>query len=493
MSAFWAPHTTGVLAAILESSGDAIISRDLDGIIRGWNRAATRLYGHTAEEAVGQPGTLIIPADRHEELPALLARAGTRQPVESHETVRRAKDGRLIDVALSMTPILDDGGQVVGAMTIAHDLTARKRTDAALRTSELRWRSVVDSAVDGIIVIDARGRIEAFNRGAERLFGYRALEVLGHNVNILMPAPYREEHDGYLSRYLASGKATIIGIGREVTGRRRDGTTFPLDLSVGEMSVGGEPKFTGILHDLSARVQMEEQLREQAALAHLGEMAAVIAHEVKNPLAGVRGAIEIIGRRLGDARDGAIVGEILGRIDALNGLMTDLLRFARPPQPKLAPVALGPLVTRFADLLRSDPLQAQVRVDVRGTTPPALADADLLQIVFQNLLLNSAQAMGGAGTIRVLLDTVGDACQVVVRDDGPGMPPGVREKIFTPFFTTKARGTGLGLPTVKRLIDAHGGQIAVECPPEGGTVVTIRLPVRGAGTSPSDQGEVVGA
>jgi PAS domain S-box-containing protein len=134
-----------------------------------------------------------------------------------------------------------------------------------LRDSDERLRSVIDSAVDGIIVIDAKGRIDAFNRGAERLFGYPASEVLGRNVNMLMPSPYHEEHDGYLARYLATGAAHIIGIGREVIGRRRDGTTFPLHLSVGEMAVAGERKFTGVLHDLSNRVSLEKQLRSSEA------------------------------------------------------------------------------------------------------------------------------------------------------------------------------------------------------------------------------------
>ena len=124
---------------------------------------------------------------------------------------------------------------------------------------------MIDSAVDGIVVIDSRGRIEAFNAAAERLFGYPASEALGRNVNILMPSPYHEEHDAYVQRYLTTGNPRIIGIGREVTGRRRDGTTFPLHLSVGEMSVGGERKFTGILHDLSGRVELEERLRSSEA------------------------------------------------------------------------------------------------------------------------------------------------------------------------------------------------------------------------------------
>ena len=251
-----------------------------------------------------------------------------------------------------------------------HDLSERMRLDEELRASEARWRSVIESAVDGIVVIDAHGRIEAFNPAAERLFGHQEREVIGRNVNILMPSPYHEEHDTYLARHLATGVQKIIGTGREVTGLRQDGSTFPLHLSVGKMTVGGARKFTGILHDLSARVQIEEQLREQTSLARLGEMAAVIAHEVKNPLAGVRGAIQVIGSRLPqDGKDAVMVKEIVSRIDALNELMKDLLLFARPPQPKPAPIDVATLVTTTADLLGSDPALKEVRVKVDGAAP----------------------------------------------------------------------------------------------------------------------------
>jgi PAS domain S-box-containing protein len=346
-----------------------------------------------------------------------------------------------------------------------------------LRDANERLRSIIDSAVDGIIVIDARGRIEAFNPGAERLFGYPASEAIGRNISMLMPSPDHERHDRYLAKYLETGTAQIIGVGRQVTGRRHDGTTFPLHLSVGRMTVGGEPKFTGILHDLSARVKIEQQLREQTALARLGEMAAVIAHEVKNPLAGVRGAIQVIGTRLPPgSKDAPMIKEIVARIDGLNDLMKDLLLFARPPQPRPAPVDVATLVTATADLLGGDPALKGVRVSVDGTAPPILADAELLKIVFVNLLVNGAHAMQGQGVLHVSLTSVAEMCQIAFADDGPGIPADIREKIFVPFFTTKSRGSGLGLPTVKRLVEAHQGHIDITCPSTGGTIVTVQLP-----------------
>jgi signal transduction histidine kinase len=244
------------------------------------------------------------------------------------------------------------------------------------------------------------------------------------------------------------------------------------------MAVNGERRFTGILHDLSGRIRMEEQLREQAAMARLGEMAAVIAHEVKNPLAGVRGAIQVIGSRLPkESKDAEIVKEILTRIDGLNELMKDLLLFARPPQPRPAPVDVRGLIHTTADLLARDPALKDVVVTVEGGAPPIAADAELLKIVFQNLLMNGARAMHGNGAIQITLAAIEGRCRITVHDGGPGIPADVRARIFTPFFTTKARGTGLGLPTAKRIVEAHGGSIAVRCPAEGGTTVDMNFPL----------------
>jgi PAS domain S-box-containing protein len=348
---------------------------------------------------------------------------------------------------------------------------------ADIRDTTARLRSIIDSAVDGIIVIDEHGAIESFNPAAERLFGYPQSEVIGRNVNVLMPSPYHEEHDGYLSRYLTTGKAKIIGIGREVTGLRRDGTVFPLHLSVGEMSVAGAPKFTGIVHDLSTRVRIEEQLRERAALARVGEMAAVIAHEVKNPLAGIRGAIQVIGGRLpGESRDAAVLTEIVARIDALDGLMKDLLLYARPLEPRRVSVDVAALVTMTAELICRDPSLKDLQVVVEGSASPVLADAEMLKIIVQNLLINGAHAIRNRGRIDVKIRTAKGTCHIAFADRGPGIPAEIRDRIFDPFFTTKSRGSGLGLPTTKRLIEAHHGEVVVECPPAGGTTVTVRLP-----------------
>ena len=471
-------EVSALLRAIVESSDDAIIGKSLDGTIVSWNGGAERLYGYSAAEAIGQSITLIVPDDRREEQRRILDEIKTGRRVPSHETIRTTRDGRHLTVSLSVSPIVDADGRVVGASAIGRDITETRRLAAALRSSEERYRSIIDSAVDAILVIDRHGCIEEFNAAAGLMFGFASPDVVGCNVNVLMPQPYHDEHDRYMGRYLATGEKHIIGIGREVIGRRKDGSTFPLHLSVGEMVIDGEPKFTGILHDLTARVHLESQLREQAALTRLGEMAAVVAHEVKNPLTGIRGAVQIIGSRLpAGSRDAEVIKEIVSRIDALNDLMKDLLLFARPPQARMASVDPVPIVATVIGLARQDSGARDVAIELDGHAPAIHADPELLKLILQNLLLNAVQAVQGKGRIRVEVGASDAMSTIAVTDTGPGISPEVREKLFTPFFTTKSRGTGLGLSTAKRFVEAQGGSISIECPAGGGTTVTIRLPL----------------
>ena len=474
-----AEESPSILAAILEECHDAVIRADLDGVIVGWSPGAVRLYGYSPEETIGYPLGILIPDDRGDEFVLMLEEIQAGTSVHDRETVRRTKDGRLVQVLLSMRPVFDERKRVVTALSMTRDVTALKQVEGDSRASDARWRAIFDSAVDGIIVIDAIGMIHAFNPAAERLFGYRAEEAIGRSVNVLMPPPYCDEHDQYLARYLAGGPPKIVGIGREVTARRRNGVNFPARLAVGEASVDGQTRFTGMVHDLTERVQMEKRLGEQAALAEVGKMSAVVAHEVRNALAGVRGAIQVIGSRLPEgSRDAAIAREVVTRLDVLTTMVKDMLLFAHLPEPKLEPIDVGQLVTLTASVVRNDPACRDVRIDVRGEAPAILGDATLLRTVLSNLLMNSAQAMDGVGTVRVSLEAGQDSCQILVSDEGPGMPQEVRDRLFAPFFTTKTRGSGLGLATAKRIVEAHGGDIRVEFPAEGGSRVVVQLPAQ---------------
>jgi PAS domain S-box-containing protein len=473
------PNQAERLSAIINTTVDGIIVIDGRGLVESLNPAAEGLFGYVESEVVGRNVSMLMPSPFHEEHDQYLERyqrTGRAAIIGTGRQVRgKRKDGSIFPLHLSVGEMFIDGERKFTG--VLHDLTRRVELEEQLRASEAKWRAIIDSAIDGIIVIDTRGAIEAFNPAAARMFGYVEHEVIGKNVKMLMPAPYHEQHDGYLSRYLTTGEAKIIGSGRDVTGLRKDGTTFPLHLSVGETMMAGEHRFTGILHDLTARIALEERLREQGALARLGEMAAVIAHEVKNPLAGIRGAVQVIGGRLPAAStDARMMKEIVSRIDSLDGLMKELLLFARPPKPQRRLTEIDALVRLTADLLQRDQSLSGVRIEVNGSIAPIMVDPEMMKMVIQNLLINAAHAMKSTGTIRVDVGIDVGQCTIAIHDAGPGIPVDVRDKMFAPFFTTKSSGTGLGLPTAKRFVEAHQGQIVVDCPLSGGTTVTVRLP-----------------
>jgi two-component system sensor kinase FixL len=253
------------LAALVSSSDDVIVSKALDGTITSWNAGATNILGYQADEMIGQPITRIIPPELHQEEKQILARLHRGERIQHYETVRLAKNGRRVDISLTVSPLFNQSGKVVGASKVARDITERKLAEQALRETAARLRTVTETAVDGVILIDARGVVLMFNPACEKLFGYSADTVIGENVKMLMPQPYRHEHDRYITNYRDTRDPKIIGSGREVIGLRKDGSTFPIDLSVGEATQDGESIFVGIIRDITKRKLAEQALRETAA------------------------------------------------------------------------------------------------------------------------------------------------------------------------------------------------------------------------------------
>jgi PAS domain S-box-containing protein len=341
------------------------------------------------------------------------------------------------------------------------------RTSGSLRDKEILYHTLFAQSPDGILVIDPRTTLPIeFNDTAARQLGYSREEFAQLRISDYEAAETAEQTAKHIERLLNTGHDSF-----ESRHRTRQGSIRTVRVTVQKITLSGQPALHCIFQDVT-------ELHEQAALARLGEMAAVVAHEVKNPLAGVRGAIQIIGRRLPPGnQDAAVITEIVARIDALDDLMRDILLFARPPQLQLGLVDVVALAKNTSTLLSDDPAAQRVRVEVEGAAPAVRVDAKLLNIVLLNLFLNSAHAMQWHGTIRLSVTTDDRVCRIAVADTGPGIPPDLRERIFTPFFTTKSRGTGLGLSTAKRLIEAHRGQVSVTCPPTGGTIVTIELPL----------------
>ncbi len=338
-----------------------------------------------------------------------------------------------------------------------------------LHESDLRYRQTLEGLLEGFQIVGPDWRYIYVNPAAARHGRRTPADLVGRLMWEAYPGIRETPLFETLSRCMTERRSASL----ENRFAFPDGT-----LRWFELRVHPVPEGLSILSlDIEERKAAEARLREQAALATLGELAAVLAHELKNPLAGVRGAIQVIGRKLPEgAHERSVIGEVLTRLDGLNGLLTELLLFARPPTLHPAPVDLPLLLRATVDMMRQDPAMHSADIAVEGGAPPIAADGELLKSVFVNLLLNAVQAMDRQGTIRVNVRHNGSSCEVAIADSGAGIPAEIRDKIFTPFFTTKPRGSGLGLPTARRLVEAHGGTIGVAYPPEGGTVVTVSLP-----------------
>lgn len=370
---------------------------------------------------------------------------------------------------------------------ILRGIAERQRAYAALSESRARMDAVVETALDGIVVIDAQGRIERFNRAAERMFGYAQAEVMGRNVSMLMPSPYREEHDGYLQRYLASREPHVIGIGREVAAQHKGGRVFPVELAVAETRVGEQMLFTGLIRDISERKQAEER---QAQLMHelrsaneeLTNFAYVASHDLKAPLRAIGSLAQWLSADYADRFDEEGRGHmalLLSRVKRMDRLIDGILQYSRVGRVKETPsrVDLNALVDETVDLLAPPPHVA-VRV---GQLPTLRLERTRAQQLFQNLLGNAIQYMDKPeGRIAVACEEQPAEWHFRVEDNGPGIERRHWERVFQLFQSLKTRdateSTGIGLSLVKKIVEMYGGHIWLESEPGRGTTFHFTLP-----------------
>ncbi|TAL03255.1 MAG: PAS domain-containing sensor histidine kinase [Rhodospirillaceae bacterium] len=355
----------------------------------------------------------------------------------------------------------------------------------------VRFEALVTAAVDGIMVIDAGGAVQVYNPACERLFGYAADEVIGHNVKMLMPAPYQEEHDGYLAHYHSTREKKIIGIGREVLGRRKDGSTFPMYLSVGEGVLNGRSIFVGIIHDITTQQAAERRMRElQAELLHvsrlsaMGQMAAMLAHELNQPLTAIANYMsagqKIIekGYEAGKER----LREALSRAgdQALRaGLIIQRMRgFVSRNESEKNAEDIKAILHESIALALPEARNIHVDVHFQKKLPAVLVDKIQIQQVLLNLLRNAAEAIEGQPRQALTIDTTTKAnmVQISIADTGPGLAPEVLAQLFQPFVTTKRNGMGMGLSVCRQIIEAHGGQLWTEANPGGGAIFLFTVP-----------------
>jgi PAS domain S-box-containing protein len=355
-------------------------------------------------------------------------------------------------------------------------------TIGALRASEERMRSVVDNVIDGIISIDERGIIQTFNPAAEKIFGYAAAEVFGQNVKMLMPEGYRREHDDYIANYVRTGQAKIIGSGREVEGRRKDGSTFPLDLAVSVFYIGSRRYFTGVVRDITERKRAEQALKD--ADRAKDEFLATMSHELRNPLAALTTAAHVL-KVTDPSREAAIKARavIERQTKHMARLIADLLDIGRVSAGKLSleseTLELAEVVSRLLQLWRGSGRFERHRVSRELVPVWVHADRSRVEQIAANLLDNALKFTPAGRTIAVSVRAEGDEAVFRVADQGVGLEPGERERVFDLFVQGGhgAAGMGIGLALVKRLVELQGGTVAAASEgAERGAVFTVRLP-----------------
>ena len=389
--------------------------------------------------------------------------------------------------------VRDDAGTARNISGIVLDIDEEKKLDDALRMRESHLRSILDTVPDAMIVINGHGIVQFFSTAAERMFGFSEREAVGLNVSELMPMPDRARHDGYLARYLSTGERHIIGIGRIVTGRRRDGTTFPMHLAIGEMRSGGEPYFTGFVRDLTEHQQTQARLQElQSELVHIsrltamGEMASALAHELNQPLAAIsnymkgsrkllEGSTDPNATKVESAMDRAAeqairAGQIIRR----------LRDFVARGESEKRVESLSKLIEEAGalGLAGARDQNIQLRFNLNPDFDLVLVDRVQIQQVLVNLFRNALEAMAQSPVRELAVSNTAvaeDMIEVSVSDTGSGFPDDVKANLFQTFFTTKETGMGMGLSISRSIIEAHGGRMWAESNAAGGATFRFTL------------------
>lgn len=473
----------------------ALFALNGEGAIASWNLGGEHISGWVREEILGRQFSVLWTAeDVASGRPArALAEARQTGRSEMRGACQRRNGSRY---AASVTVTCSPAGQnpPPGFSVVIRDISERVASEDALRASEAHLRSILETVPDAMIVIDESACIQSFSVAAERQFGYAPDEVIGRNINLLMPDPYRSQHDGYMQRYLTTGERRIIGIGRVVVGRRKDGSTFPMELAVGEMRSGGQRYFTGFIRDLTERQKTETRLQElQSELVHmsrftaLGEMASTLAHEINQPLTAIanylKGCRRILQRMQGDdvALLTGAVNQAADQALRAGDVIRHLREFVARGESERRIEALPKLIEEASALALVGAKEKGVRVTFRFDPDAQLVLVDRIQIqqVLLNLMRNAIEAMQDMPRRELLVSTEARSAEgliaVTVADSGTGLAPEIVNHLFQPFMTTKKHGMGVGLSICRTIVESHGGKISAESEPGRGTTFMFTL------------------
>jgi PAS domain S-box-containing protein len=461
--------------AAVESASYPVITTTLDGIITAWNPAAERLYRYTAAEAIGQGVSLLIPLDRRDEHTVLMRKSIEDEPIENFETVRLAKDGRRIDVSLSIRPVKSPSGEIVGFAKIPRDITAEK-------FAEEKFRLAVESCPSGMVMVDRMGKIILVNTETERLFGYQRDELMGRPIDILVPERVRSHHSRHRDDFVRAPEARRMGAGRDLYGRRRDGTEFPVEVALNPIHTGEGLLVLSVIADISERKRVE-RLKD--------EFVSTVSHELRTPLTSISGSLGLlIGGAAGKLPEAAarLLSIAQTNSQRLVRLINDILDIEKIESGQIVfnvrRVDARSLVEQAIEANRgyADTFRVRVRLDSDASAGEVHADPDRLAQVITNLLSNAIKFSPADGEVVAGIEKRGDTVRTWVRDHGPGIPADFKPRIFEKFAqadATDARrkgGTGLGLSIVKQIVIRLGGEVGFDDAPCGGTIFHVDLP-----------------
>jgi PAS domain S-box-containing protein len=468
------------LAAIVESADDAILSKDLNGVVMSWNSGAERLFGYRADEIVGRNIDLLIPADRQSEEAQILAQTRAGRSVNHFETVRRHKEGRLIEVSLTISPLRDTTGTIIGASKIIRDITERRRL-------EERFRATVESAPAAMVMIDHSGTIVLVNAQTENLFGYPRSELLGQRVEMLVPERFRRGHPAMREAFFVDPQARRMGAGRDLFGLRRDGHEFPVEIGLNPIRTDEGVFVLSAIVDITERKKSEEQIRRYAielekSNRELDQFAYSASHDLKAPLRAVHNLAQWLEEDAGSLLPKSSqehLSLLRQRVARMEGLLTDLLAYSRVGRVQHEPqlVQLEQLVRDVIEFLAPPPgFHFQV-----AELPALWIQRPPMEQVFRNLIGNAIKHHDRSdGTIAIASEDRGDCIELFVRDDGPGIAAEYHEQVFQMFQTLKPRdeveGSGMGLALVKKIVENQGGRIKLDSAPGHGVSLRFTWP-----------------
>lgn len=497
-------QSESLFRTIFETVVDGVILIDQNGLIQVFNPACERLFGYNAGEVVGQNIKALMPEPYHQEHDAYIhsyKTTGKKKVIGiGREVEGRRKDGSTFPFDLSVAETTATSGRAF--VGIIRDATERKRAEVEINKGAQRVRDVIDTAVDGMILIDQDGLVQVFNPACERLFGYDVSDVLGHNVKMLMPDPYQHEHDGYMHNYLTTGVRKVIGIGREVAGRRKDGSTFPMELSVGETASSQGRAFVGVIRDITEKKALQEVSERQLEEQNLALQSSLIRqkeitegqrdfistanHELRTPLSVIDGYARMIHRDISNERFDRISDrsmQIRAAVQQMQEVVEGALDSARLEAGKfvIEPVMIDVHALVKAAVTRQQTIWTRYTFDFTFAAEPMMlvADPKIMSIALSNLLSNAIKYSDAGTTITIRVHETEENVLIDVQDQGMGIADSDRDSIFEPYTradTAKAKpGSGIGLSLARQLVRRHGGDITFESTVGEGAKFTISI------------------